>query len=241
MMVLCLTLLDDQIIGRFVPAKVLAVFHDSIDEKIPGRLRETMYKSGCALFFSMAFFVSAASSLGRSVIVAPLRPLVAIFSSLQLANSYGLFAVMTKVRPEIVFEGSNDGKAWFGYEFPCKPGDDLKRNLPWVAPHMPRLDWRLWFAAMAPLEDNQWVLALVKRMLEGDTEVTQFFAVNPFPQTPPKYIRAFVYEYRFTDFIEHARNGAWWHREKRQRYMPALMLHGDQLEVASFESEQTVK
>jgi pimeloyl-ACP methyl ester carboxylesterase len=232
MMVLCLTLLDDQLLKRFMPPKLMAIFQDSIDEKKAGRLREAIYRGACAVFFSMALLVSATTFMGRGAILSPLRPIAAVFASLQLANSYGLFAVMTKIRKEIVFEGSNDGKAWFGYEFPIKPGDDLKRDLPWVAPHMPRLDWRLWFAAMAPLEDNQWVLALAKRMLEGDTEVTRFFAVNPFPKAPPKYLRAFVYDYHFTDFNEHAKTGQWWHRDKRQSYMPALMLQGDQLELA---------
>ena len=67
---------------------------------------------------------------------------------LHLTSRYGLFAVMTTTRPEIVFEGSDDGTKWEEYEFRCKPGD-LRRPPPWVAPHQPRLDWQMWFAALS--------------------------------------------------------------------------------------------
>src|SRR6185437_11809113 len=119
---------------------------------------------------------------------------------LRLADHYGLFAVMTTSRPEIVFQGSDDGIAWRSYDFKYKPGDDLKRAPPVVEPHMPRLDWRLWFAAMGSVDDSPWVLSFVRRLLEGSPEMKIFFVNDPFPARPPKYIRAFVYDYHFTDW-----------------------------------------
>jgi hypothetical protein len=231
MMALCLTLLDDDLLRKLFPKFLVQSIDDSWDERKPGRVREAIYKAAVFLFFTAAISSFAAGIFGRQILSGPLRPVAVVFSSLQLANSYGLFAVMTKTRPEIVFEGSNDLKSWSSYEFPCKPGDDLKRPPPWVAPHMPRLDWRLWFAAMGPLEDNQWVLALAKRMLQGEPQVVNFFAVNPFANHPPKYLRAYVYDYHFTTPAERNATGDWWRRENKQSYMPPVTLHDDALEV----------
>ena len=111
-------------------------------------------------------------------------------------NSYGLFAVMTRRRPEIVIEGSDDGVTWKSYELPYKPGDPRRRS-GWVAPHQPRLDWQLWFAALgAP---PRWFEQLLRRLLEGSPAVLALFAENPFPERPPRYVRAMLYEYHMTD------------------------------------------
>ncbi len=97
-----------------------------------------------------------------------------MLSPFHIADSYGLFAVMTTHRPEIVFEGSSDGTTWLPYEFKIKPGDDLKRPPPWVAPHMPRLDWRLWFAAMDNVDGSPWVLD--KPHASGGLELSRYSA-----------------------------------------------------------------
>ena len=81
------------------------------------------------------------------------RQLVDWQAPFYLANSYGLFAVMTTSRIEIVVEGSNDGQTWQAYEFKYKPGD-LARRPPWVAPYQPRLDWQMWFAALGRYQEN---------------------------------------------------------------------------------------
>src|SRR5262249_15222940 len=132
--------------------------------------------NACAGFF---FFLAGSrlvmTILPLASVPMPVRFVQAWLSPFHLADGYGLFAVMTTSRPEIVFEGSNDGVNWLAYEFRYKPGDDLRRPPPWVEPHMPRLDWRLWFAAMEPCQANPWVFALVKRMLEGSPPVMPFF------------------------------------------------------------------
>ena len=90
---------------------------------------------------------------------------------------------MTTERPELVFEGSNDGTDWREYEFPYKPGD-LSRRPRWVAPHQPRLDWQLWFAALDPPEDSPWVGTVCELLLRGDGAVLGLFSKNPFPGAP---------------------------------------------------------
>jgi hypothetical protein len=148
-----------------------------------------------------------------------------------MADRYGLFAVMTTKRPEIVFEGSRDGENWSSYEFKYKPGDDLRRAPPWVEPHMPRLDWRLWFAAMEPVDANPWVLAMVRQLLAGAPEMKQFFAHAPFNEAPPIFIRAFVYDYHFATPAELKSQGTWWRRDNKRLYLPPTALVNGKLTI----------
>lgn len=142
-----------------------------------------------------------------------------------LANSYGLFAVMTTSRVEIVVEGSNDGQSWLPYEFKYKPGD-TRRAPPWVEPHQPRLDWQMWFAALGTYQQNRWFVNFMIRLLEGAPEVTALLQKNPFPDSPPHYIRAMAYDYRFTDFASRQNTGDWWRREPKGSYFPIASLRG---------------
>jgi lipase maturation factor 1 len=143
-----------------------------------------------------------------------------------LVNSYGLFAAMTTERLEIVVEGTADGVNWLPYEFPYKPGD-LHRAPPFVAPHQPRVDWQMWFAALTEHWDNRddrWFGRLMIRLLDGRLEVKGFFSRNPFPDRPPIAVRALLYEYRFTTAAERARTGDWWVRTPRGVYFPEVSL-----------------
>src|SRR5438874_5195602 len=139
----------------------------------------------------------------------------------RIVNGYGLFRVMTKDRKEIVIEGSADGIDWLPYEFKWKPGD-IMRAPGWCAPHQPRLDWQMWFAALGSEQDRIWFQNLVLRLLQGKTDVIRLFARNPFPTGPPRYIRAIFYRYRFTNAVEHAQTGAWWKRQELREYFPAV-------------------
>ena len=127
-------------------------------------------------------------------------------------NSYGLFAVMTTERREIIVEGSNDGVTWLPYEFKYKPGD-VNRRPGFVEPFQPRLDWQMWFAALGDYRQNPWFVNFCVRLLQGSPEVLALLAKNPFPSRPPRYLRAELYEYHFTDLQEHHASGAWWKRE----------------------------
>ena len=105
---------------------------------------------------------------------------------------------MTTERIEIILEGSADGQTWKPYEFKYKPGD-VNRAPGWVAPYQPRLDWQMWFAALSNYQTNPWFVSLILRLLEGSPDVEGCLAIIPFPNQPPRYIRAMAYEYTFTD------------------------------------------
>jgi hypothetical protein len=141
----------------------------------------------------------------------------------RIVNGYGLFREMTKDRCEIVLEGSANGIDWLPYEFKWKPGD-VKRAPGWCAPHQPRLDWQMWFAALRTPRENPWFVALIYRLLQGSHEVNGLLANNPFPDKPPLYIRAMFYRYRFTTVDELRHTGAWWKREELREYLPTLSL-----------------
>jgi hypothetical protein len=145
------------------------------------------------------------------------------FEPWRTVNTYGLFAVMTTSRPEILIEGSNDGHTWLPYEFRWKPGS-LDRRPRFVEPHQPRLDWQMWFAALGNWQENLWLVQFERRLLEGSPSVLRLLARNPFPQAPPVYIRAVVYDYRFTDLAERRRDHNWWRRQLRGLYCPVFSL-----------------
>jgi lipase maturation factor 1 len=166
--------------------------------------------------------VPFALSLGlRGAIPGPLVAVYRLVAPFRSANGYGLFAVMTTERPEIVLEGSDDGETWRPYEFRWKPGDPLRRPR-FVAPHQPRLDWQMWFAALGNYRANPWLVSTMARLREGSPEVLGLLAANPFPERPPRYVRAVLYDYNFTNAEERRRTGAWWKREGRGLYAPVL-------------------
>jgi predicted DCC family thiol-disulfide oxidoreductase YuxK len=146
--------------------------------------------------------------------------------ALRIVNGYGLFRVMTKDRCEIVLEGSTDGLEWLPYEFKWKPGD-VKRAPGWCAPHQPRLDWQMWFAALESPQENPWFFGLIVRLLQGSQDVNRLLAHNPFPEKPPRYIRGMFYRYRFTTVSELRQTGARWKRQELREYLPTVSL--DQL------------
>jgi hypothetical protein len=139
----------------------------------------------------------------------------------RIVGSYGLFSVMTTTRPEIVIEGSDDGRTWREYEFRYKPGD-VRRAPRWVAPHQPRLDWQMWFAALG--DPPGWFVRFLERLLEGSPDVLGLLATNPFPAHPPAYVRALLYDYKMADLATHRRTGAWWVRTRVGTYFSACAL-----------------
>src|SRR5205823_571897 len=144
-------------------------------------------------------------------IAGPLQRLVGPFESI---NGYGAFAVMTKTRPEILLDGSADGVTWKPYEFKWKPGA-VDRRPEFIAPLQPRIDWQMWFAALGSCDDNPWFVSLLKALLENRPEVTRELAINPFPDSAPKYLRSRIWQYRFSDWSEKRETGAWWQRTEQ--------------------------
>jgi len=141
--------------------------------------------------------------------------------ALRLTSSYGLFRVMTRTRPELVVEGSRDGVEWTAYPFRFKPGD-VTRAPGFLAPHMPRLDWQMWFAALSRYERQPWLEPFLDRLLENAPSVVGLLESNPFADEPPRYVRVIRYRYEFTSADERRETGAWWRRTKLGLYSPVL-------------------
>jgi len=153
----------------------------------------------------------------------PVEQIITWVSPLRSINNYGLFAVMTTQRNEIIIEGSNDGEHWLPYEFFYKPGD-INQAPRWVMPLQPRLDWQMWFAALSPWRDNPWLLSLMQKLLQGEPSVLHLLARNPFKDHPPRYIQASYWEYHFTNFKIRGAKGPWWQRKIIGLYCPTISL-----------------
>jgi hypothetical protein len=153
--------------------------------------------------------------------IEPLAWLYGHVAPFRSINSYGLFAVMTKERREIVLQGSMDGVEWKTYEFKYKPGP-LDRRPPFVAPYMPRLDWQMWFAALGDVQAAPWMGPLVGRLFEAQPDVLALFAKDPFGGKAPRYLRANLDDYHFTDFAARRTTGNWWRSEPKGIYFPEI-------------------
>jgi len=219
---LTLFLFDDQAI-RGVVSRLLA---RRVRDELAEPLRETPRINRLALALLSLLVLGLGLAHIFTYITGLPEPIPAVVNSVspfQIVNSYGLFAVMTTSRPEIVVEGSNDGETWLPYEFRYKPGD-LYRAPRWVAPHQPRLDWQMWFAALGNYQSNLWFVGFAARLLEGSPEVLALLETNPFPQHPPRFVRAELYDYAFTEFSERRATGAWWKRRLMGEYLPPMGL-----------------
>jgi hypothetical protein len=153
------------------------------------------------------------------------------FTRLHLVNTYGAFGTVTRERYEVVIEGTGDpsitpSTEWKEYEFKGKPGDPLHMP-PQFAPYHLRLDWLMWFAALSPAYANSWFVPFVRKLLEGDDDTLRLLRSNPFPDAPPKFVRARLYRYRFTTRAERRSTGAWWHRSLVGEYLPPLALNAE--------------
>jgi hypothetical protein len=208
-MVLCIPLLDDQHLyglrRRAVPPT----------ESAPSQWLRATIPAGLLLILVGALQLLA---MGGIVDAAP-----ELFPSLGIVNRYGLFAVMTTSRPEIVIEGSDDGVNWKAYEFKFKAGD-VGKPLRWVAPYQPRLDWQMWFAALTRHENAPWFSKLIQRLLEGSPDVLNLLDHNPFPGRPPQWIRARLYDYQFTNASTRRATKAVWTRRLLGEYFPTVHL-----------------
>ena len=218
-MLLCVLLFDDEALRAIVPRWVQS--RASGRAPVPHRTATTI-----AAALALIVVPVGLDRVWQTVKRADLPGLGAVtraVSPLFIVNSYGLFAVMTTARPEIVIEGSADGQVWREYVFRYKPGP-LDRPPSWNIPHQPRLDWQMWFAALGGPADSPWLASLIRRLLEGSAPVLALFDSNPFSEGAPKYVRALLYDYRFADRAMHERTGQWWERELEGVYFPPTSL-----------------
>lgn len=190
------------------------------------RLRERVARTPASIAAALTvliLFLSGLELWGVFDNTAPLGGIISEVAPLNIVNTYGLFAVMTTERPEIVVQGSRDGGTWLDYQFRYKPGP-LDRAPVWVAPHQPRLDWQLWFAALSGYQSEPWFVNFMVRLLQGSRDVTGLLEHDPFPDAPPKYVRALVFDYSFTSRAERKQSGNWWKRRPRGIYLRAISL-----------------
>jgi hypothetical protein len=229
-LILAFLLLDDRFLTRVFPAKWKQPLPVSPMTPLVPSTQTGVYSwlgglsvALLAVLLSWIFYATAVQMLW-TITPAPLPTLpVALLDPFRIANRYGLFAVMTRGRYEIEFQGSSDGQSWVAYPFRHKP-QELNKPPGLYAPYQPRLDWNLWFASLGEWRDNPLVLRAQKQLLSNDPDVLALFAANPFPQRPPRQVRAVLYQYWFTSMAEKREHGLWWRRELLGLYAPAIQM-----------------
>lgn len=217
--VLCLLLVDD---GMWPGAVRRRLCRDAPEKLIAaprGRWAKVGY--GLAMVYVAITLIQTVSMLGWRSPEQWIQPLTRTLSPFRSINRYGLFASMTTRRPEIIIEGSSDGDVWQAYEFVYKPGTQTRA--PAIIPgHMPRLDWQLWFAALGDYRSHPWFMRVLESLLEGKKDVLDLLEHNPFPDAPPRFIRAVLYDYTPASVGRRRETGVWWTREVRGLYCPVL-------------------
>lgn len=219
-MLLCLPLFDDAALHKVLPRRLAGWL-------IPRQAPKSVRRRGRVLVWvlaSLVLFCSLVEMDERFGGELPdfARDVDIVLEPLHLVSSYGLFAVMTTKRNEIIMQGSADGTHWRDYEFKYKPGD-ITHAPPWNIPHQPRLDWQMWFAALDTPDHLPWFWRFVQKLLENDPTVTSLLQTNPFVGRPPLFVRAQFYEYTYAGSADKAK-GIWWHRQLLGVYFPSARL-----------------
>jgi lipase maturation factor 1 len=228
-------LLDDKFLGRFFPAKwrataevtaeaeskAVAIEPDRKKRSWSASLRRVWRVAALAVSSTMLFWIFYAT-IAEMVANYPLptSPIMAL-EPFRIANRYGLFAVMTRGRYEIEFQGSMDGQNWIAYPFRYKP-QALDKPPGIYAPYQPRFDWNLWFASLGAWRDYPIVPNTEVRLLSNNENVLELFAGNPFPHNPPRMIRVVLWQYWFTSKAEKRQTGMWWRRQFLGLYAPTV-------------------
>jgi len=226
-LVLGFLLLDDKFLARVFPQSLrpATVSSTGAQETMPPGA--PIWRSHLRLWaqaFSLAWIFYATSALllfmlfpAAPLPAAPIRAL----EPFRIANEFGLFAVMTRARYEIEFQGSHDGQTWTPYPFRNKPQDVHARPRIY-APYQPRFDWNLWFASLGSWRQYPFVLQVEQRLLSGEPDVLALFARDPFAGHPPERIRVVLWQYWFTGWSERRARSLWWRRERIGLYAPTL-------------------
>jgi hypothetical protein len=171
------------------------------------------------------FYATTAELMSMFSLSLPIAPLAAL-EPFRIANRYGLFGIMTRGRYEIEFQGSDDGKNWVPYSFRYKP-QDLSKPPGIYAPYQPRFDWNLWFASLGSWQEYPIVPKTEVLLLSNDSDVLNLFAKNPFPNGPPREVRAVIWQYWFTTTSEKRTQGLWWRRQFIGLYAPTIEREPD--------------
>ncbi len=222
-MLLCLPLFDDAAVREILPRRLVGQLQSRAENQAPRRAA-TVVVSAVAALIVFCSLVQMDERFGGSPPEAA-QAVDDLIEPLHIVSSYGLFAVMTTERNEIVVEGSTDGAEWREYDFLYKPGDVTRRPR-WNIPHQPRLDWQMWFAALDDPRHLPWFTRFLERLLENEPTVTALLEKNPFPDKPPIYVRAQFYDYTYASREEKAA-GRWWNRRLLGLYFPVAHLKSE--------------
>jgi hypothetical protein len=236
-------LLDDRFVSSIIPVKLRTRFAPpGPDAERPGpeqrpaspwfdRYWHAVKLSVSSVMLTWIFYATTAELIWIFVeATLPTSPISAL-EPFRIANRYGLFAVMTRGRYEIEFQGSMDGQNWVAYPFRYKP-QELNQPPGIYAPYQPRFDWNLWFASLGSWREYSIVPSAEVRLLSNDPDVLQLFAGNPFSREAPRQVRAVLWQYWFTTMAEKRNSGMWWRRQFLGLYAPTLGFKPDgQIEV----------
>ena len=213
-LLLCLFLFDDRDIISITPGwlrvRVQLRYHPTT---FTANLCATVWAGFVLLVLTTHIWMAQTQRLP----IKALHILLQTTATFGMINNYGLFAVMTTERNEIIVEGSQDNIHWLEYGFNYKP-DAVDKPLIWNIPHQPRLDWQMWFAALSEPQPDGWFEKFMQRLQEGSPDVLALLAYNPFPENPPAYLRAYLYRYTYTMPERRRLTGHIWHREKLRLY-----------------------
>ncbi len=211
---LCLLLFEDRDIAKILPKNLLAKI--TTRKAFAGMMANVF----AGIWAFLVFFIAATHTWiyhSHKLPAAPIDNLIRTISAFAVINNYGPFAIMTTTRTEIIIEGSNDGQHWLEYGFKYKP-DRLTKPLTYNIPHQPRLDWQMWFAALAAPEKPFWLQRFLYQLQSGSPAVLTLLANNPFSKTPPRYLRTHLYKYTYTTPDQRSITGQVWQRQSLYIY-----------------------
>ena len=211
-MVLAVSTLDDRFLARFLPWRPPATGRPALAHRLAT--------------IGVGILVAILSIQPVRNMLSPAQVMNMVYNRFHLVGTYGAFGSITRPRYEVIVEGTDEtlptaATRWREYEFRGKPGD-LGRMPPQIAPYHLRLDWLMWFAALSNYREQPWFEPFLEKLLEGDRPVVGLLRTNPFPDRPPRYVRALIYEYHFTSPAERAATGRWWTRKLAGTYFPAV-------------------
>jgi hypothetical protein len=207
--ILCLFLLDDRFVAKILPKKLHARIINRISE--PSRLKGVL-TAFAALLIVPASLISFTANGMKKPLPEPMHDYANSVRRFGIGNIYHVFPTIQTERQELIVEGSSDGENWKAYRFNFNPYE-LDKMPAFIVPHQPRLDWMVWFVPTQRLPQMIWFGEFLRRLHEGSESVTDLMASNPFPGTPPSYLRVMAYSYRFTTTDEREETGDWWQRE----------------------------
>jgi len=215
---------DDGLLRYAVPRRL----RSEVERRLAGATPSRPHRAAA---IALAVLVVVLSVEPVRNLLSPHQAMNRSYDPLHLVNTYGAFGSVGRERYEVVIEGTADARPgpdtdWRAYEFPCKPGDPARRPCV-VSPYHYRLDWQLWFAAMSTIGREPWLVRLVWKLLRGDADVKPLLAHDPFPDAPPRFVRAELWRYEFTRRGEGAT--AWWRRTWTREYMRPIALDDPEL------------